>query len=193
MLERSRVGTQNEYGEYMPDGRALVEFVNKNTKTLEQIFTPDQMTRLRMVGRELSQIETLQKTHASKAEIEMKDVASTALKLFFRVGGAQVGRWFASITGGGTVQTPGIMSDRFKLFAQYLTKDRAFELVHDAVLSKDPGLLKALLSPIDKPKIANTETLKILDQKMNSWLAGTGKRVMDDILREQEENRERGQ
>jgi hypothetical protein len=190
LLEKSRFGSSNEFGEPMPNGKAFLEYINKNTKALDEIFTKDQMVRMRMVGRELSQIESLQKMTAGKTEVEMKDVASTFLKMMFRIGGAQIGRWVASITGGGTVQTPGIMSERFQLFAKYLTKDRAFELVHDAILDPEPELLKTLLAPIEKPTIAKNETFKIVDQRINAWLAGSGQRVMNDILREEKENKD---
>jgi len=58
-------------------------------------------------------------------------------------------------------------------------------MIKDAILSKDPKLLQALLLPIDKPGLPATEkNMRILNERMNLWLAGTGRRVMDDILEE---------
>ena len=114
----------------------------------------------------------------------MEDFASSALKMFSRVGGAQIGRFVAKMTGGGTVQTPGIFSERFQAFSTFLSKDRAFQMIHDAVLSKDPSLLKALLLPLDKPGSRGVVNARMVGERMNLWLAGSGKRVLADIQNE---------
>jgi hypothetical protein len=192
ILEKSSIGAFNELGEQTLSGRTLLNFVKRNESTLRQVFTPEQISRMRTVGNELAKIEVFEKAAAGKPDIEMKDIASSALKLFSRVGGAQIGRWVARMTGGGTVQTPGIFSERFKSFANFLSKDRAFQMIHDAVLSKDPKLLQSLLLPIDKPgtKLTN-DNLRILNERMNFWLAGSGKRVMDNLIDELNEDSEK--
>ena len=184
MMDRATVGGYNELGEQTLSGKTLLNFIGKNENVLKEIFDPDQIKKLRLVGRELAKIEAFEKSHFGKPDIEMKDVASSALRLFSRIGGAQLGRWIAKLTGGGTVQTPGIVSERFKVFANHLSKDRAFQLFHDAILSKDPKLLEALLLPIDKPGAQTTKNLIILNDRINAWLGGTGKRVMNDIMAE---------
>ena len=186
ILEKSAIGSYNELGEQTLSGSSLLNFMNKNKHVLFEIFDSSQIQRMKMIGRELAKIERYEKINPGKVDIEMKDVASSALKLFSRVGGAQIGRWVAKMTGGGTVQTPGIFSERFKTFATFLSKDRAFQMLHDAILSKDPKLLQALLLPIDKPGSKMTEkTFRILDERMNLWLAGSGKRIIDDIMDEE--------
>ena len=57
-------------------------------------------------------------------------------------------------------------------------------MIHDAVLSEDPGLLKALMLPIDKPWAKGTQSVGILGKTMNLWLAGSGKRILEDIQNE---------
>jgi len=188
ILEKSSIGAFNEAGEQTLSGYTLLSFINKNNATLREVFTPDQIMRMKKIGKELAKIETFEKISAGKAEVEMQDLASGALKMFSRVSGAQAGRWVAKVTGGGTVQTPGIFSEKFKSFANFLVKDRAFQLIHDAVLADNPKLLQALLLPIDKPGTRATEiNLRILNERMNLWLAGTGKRVLDDIMEEMRE------
>ena len=138
-------------------------------------------------------IQAYEKATAGKPDIEMKDFASSALRLFSRFGGARLGGWMGSSgtmpSPGGSLQMAQIMSGRFRGFVTKLTKDRAEQMVHDAILSKDPKLLQALLLPIDKPGPATKANLRILNDRMNLWLAGTGKRVIEDI--EMEESPER--
>ena len=185
IIEKSSIGPYNDVGEQTLSGKTIMGFLNKNKSIVNEVFSPPEMARIKKVANELGKTETFKVLQAKKPDVEMKDFASTALKLFSRVGGAQIGRWVARMTGGGTVQTPGIFSDRFKMFANFLSKDRAFQMIHDAITSKDPKLLEALLLPLEKPGGGiNTETMKILDARINAWLIGTGSRVMEDIEEE---------
>ena len=185
MLESSRKGAYNEVGEKTLSGKQLLGYINKNSATLREVFSSEQITRMKKIGVELFKLEALESMKPGKVEIEMKDAASTGLRLLARVGGAQIGRVVAGFTGGGTVQTPGIFSGQFKAFAERLSHDRAFQLVHDAITSPDPALLNALLLPLDKPK-TSWKNLFILTRQINLWALGTGRRVMDDIMQEKE-------
>jgi len=88
-----------------------------------------------------------------------------------------------------------IFSGKAKGLMLWLSKDKAEQMIKDAILSKDPELLQALLLPIDKPGLPATErNMKILNERMNLWMAGTGQRVWDDLSEEIEtETKERGQ
>jgi hypothetical protein len=187
ILDKSLAGPFNELGEKTLSGRTMLNYLKRNDKTLREVFDNETITRMRRIGMELAKIEGFERTpkFTGKIEDEMKDLASSALRLFSRVGGAQFGRWVASATGGGTVQTPGIFSDRFKSFANFLNRDRAFQLIHDAIISPDPKLLRSLMQPIDKPKLAK-KNLILLNKTINAWLIGSGKRVMDDIEKEEQ-------
>ena len=180
--DKSKTGGFNELGEKVPSGRAMLGFIRDNGYTLKGIFSPEQMGRMKRIGAELARIESFEKTPSGKkVEIEMKDIASNALRLFSRIGGAQVGRVLASATGGGTVQTPGIVSERFQQFARGLSNDKAFQMVHDAILSSDPSLMKALLLPIQKPKgKISMKNLTTIVNRMELWLAGAGSRTIQD-------------
>ena len=156
--------------------------MNKNRTALRSVLSSEEITRMETIGRELSKLELAQKG-TGLVTVEMDDIASNSLRLISRVGGAAFGRWVSKLTGGGTVQIPGIFSERFKNFAQHLNKDRAFQLMHDAITADDGGkLLRALLLPIDKPTTSSgLQNLRTLNAQMNLWLLGTGSRVLEDI------------
>ena len=184
ILEKSSLGAYNELGEQTLSGNALLGFINKNRATLRQVFDQEQIVRMERIGRELSKLEMIEKTKGA-VDINLEDIASNMLRLISRVGGAQIGRVIARWTGGGTVQTPGIFSERFKNMANWLTKDRAFQIIHDAVTAKDSKLLQALLLPLDKPTTPlGIRNLITVNQQMNLWMAGTGSRVLEDIEQE---------
>ena len=180
MLVKSKTGPFNDRGVKTLSGRELLGFLGQNEKVLQEVFTPKQITRMRMIGRELAKVEKFKDIKEGKPEIEMKDLSSTLLRLYFKVAGATVGR----MMGTGTIQVPSLMMERFKWMSKHLISDRAQQLLHDAILSNDDELLKALLLPIDKPTAKGVKNMKIVDERLNLWLVGTGKRVMDDIQRE---------
>jgi hypothetical protein len=181
LIEKSSIGSYNELGEQTLSGRTLQAFVNKNRGVIREVFSQDEINRIDQISKELSKLEIAEKPGITVG-MEIGDMPSTALGMFGRVTGAQIGRWVAKVTGGGTVQTPGIFSERFKNFTNHLTKDRAFQLIHDAIVSEDSKLLRALLLPIDKPQTSmGLKNLRLLNERMNLWLIGTGSRVLDDI------------
>ncbi len=77
-----------------------------------------------------------------------------------------------------------IYSGTAKKFVSRLTRDRAEEMIKDAILSKDGKLLQALLMPMDKPT-SKKEAIKYLGSQLNAWLAGAGKRVAADLLKDE--------
>lgn len=191
-IQGASKGPSNEIGESTISGKTMLKLIGKNTGVVRQVFSPEETTRMRQIAQELVKLELAETTAGRMVKIELDDIASNTLRLISRVGGAQFGRWVARVTGGGTVQTPGIFSQRFKDFAQHLTKDRAFQLMHDAITIDDGGkLLKALLLPIDKPTTPKgILNLKELNTRVNLWLLGTGGRVLRDIELEQAEDQQ---
>ncbi|MBU1235014.1 MAG: hypothetical protein KKC77_19175 [Proteobacteria bacterium] len=184
MLEVSTAGgAYNELGERTLSGKSLLGYLNKNSAALKEVFSSEQLDRMKKIGVELFKLEAHEKMPVRNVEVEMPDLASNALKMFSRIGGAQIGRVIAGWTGGGTVQTPQIVSERFKAFARFLSRDRAFQLIHDAITSPDPKLLNTLLLPLDKPK-TSWKNILLVTKQINLWALGTGKRVMDDIVNE---------
>ena len=182
VLDQGTKGTSfNEIGERVLSGTNMLKFMNANNSILREVFPQEQLVRMRTIANELALLEKAESVKGVVINLDQTDLASNLLKLTSRVGGAQFGRWVARFTGGGTVQTPGIFSERFKNFASRLTKDRAFELIHDAVVSDNPELLKALLLPLEKPTSKNPKNVVKMHQAINAWLLGVGNRVLRDV------------
>ncbi len=182
IIEKSTLGGFNEVGERTLSGGALLGFLKANKSSINRVFGPTHIVRMKRIGRELAALEATERAKPAQITLEQKDFTSNMLRLVSRVGGAQFGRFIARVTGGGTVQTPGIFSERFKNFANNLTKDRAAQLINDAITSPDPKLLESLLLPIKRPELAAIDkNLSIIGNRMNLWLLGSGARVLADI------------
>jgi hypothetical protein len=168
-------------------------FINKNINTLREVFDPESINRMKTIADEFSKLESAAKVKGDIVDIDLQDLPSNFLKMAGRISGATFGRWFGGLTGGGTIQVPAIFSERFKNFATHLTKDRAFQMIHDAVVSEDRRMLQALLLPIDKPtSTQGLKNLRLLNERMNLWLLGTGGRVLNDIKDEIVEDVDQG-
>ena len=183
ILRHSEAGF-NESGQIMYSGNKMNNFINHYDKALRKVYNPEQMNRLKMVAKELAKIENAQNAKAQSLSVEELDNVSGLMVMGSRIGGAQLGRFVARLTGGGTVQTPGIFSERFKNFATRITKDRAAQLIHDAVTSESPELLQSLLAPVSKPTAKNKQALFRFHRAINAWLLGSGNRVMRDVEEE---------
>jgi hypothetical protein len=186
ILEKSTLGPFNELGEQTLSGRAMLHFIKQNEPTLRTVFNNNQIGRMKRIGTELAKIETFEKANPGKTELELTDWTSSSLRMFARLTGARVGGKLGAESMGGSLQYASIFSTRAQKFVTWLTKDKAQQLVHDAILSKDPALLKSLLKPIAKPQ-AQKKDLVILNKQLNLWLTTTGKRVMDDIASEEQQ------
>lgn len=186
MLDKSSIGAFNELGEQTLSGRTLLSLLNRENLVLKHVFEPEQIMRMKQIGTELAKIETFSKMGYKPPDIELKDFASSALRLLAKIGGARLGGWMGKESAGGSLQMAGIYSSAAGKFVRNITKDHAQQMIHDAITSKDPALLKTLLLPIDKPGTKATEAnLKKLSEQINLWLAGTGKRVIDNITDEE--------
>lgn len=195
LIDTSSIGPFNEIGEQTISGKKLLSVLGQNHKVWTEMFTPEELLRINKIGQELVKVDIARGGGLGRADLSAIDNASSYLHMVSRVGGAQIGRWVASVTGGGTVQTPGIFSERFRNFSRHLTKDKAFELIVDSVTADDGGkLLKALLSPINKPALPKHQSnLKELNKRVNMWLIGTGARVLRDVEQERAEDEFAGQ
>ena len=152
--------------------------MNKNRGVLREVFSQEELVRMELIGKDLARLETAESVKGTlKAEID--DLPSNFLRIASRILGAKIGA-----KTGGTIQSASIVSERLKIFSNRLTQDRAQQLIHDAIVSEDGKLLQSLLRPIDKPTVAHTRNLKELNTRMNLWLLGAGRRVMDDINEE---------
>jgi len=179
ILDSSTRGSYNELGEQTVSGRAILNFIKLNERPLGRVFSFEDMQKMKSVGRALSKAGDFERARATTPKIDMDDPASNVIQLLSKVGGAQIGRFLAGKTGGGTVQTPGILSKRVSDYTHGLNVNKANQMIIDAVISDDPSLLRALLLPIDKPN-ARVDSLIRFDQATNLWLLGAGRRLVDD-------------
>ena len=86
-----------------------------------------------------------------KADIELGDFASKSIQLVGRVLGARLGGIMGQESPGGSLQMANIYSNKAKELMSRLTKDRAIQMIHDAVL--DGGQL------YPKPAVAKVSLL----------------------------------
>lgn len=184
ILARSAIGGYNELGEQTLSGRTMLDFMNKNINTLRQVFSQEQLLRMRKIGNELAKVEMVEKIKGEG--IEYNDIVSNLIHFGSRVGGAAIGRhWGKGLGAAGNIQIPGFFAAQYLKVAKYLTKNRFENLINDAILSKDPKLLEALLMPINKPTTPKgINNLKIIDLRLNAWSMGSGVRVFKDINEE---------
>ncbi len=108
------------------------------------------------------------------AEGVLGDEPAQLVSVLGRVTGAAVGRTIAQFTGGGTVQTPGILVGVARRLMASGVKDPASRLLTDAILDKNEGLFRAMLLPMDTPA-----RVSAVRAKLNAWAF--------DVLREQHE------
>jgi len=184
MIEKASTGPYDELGRQILSGRNLRTFIHTNRDAIKQLFTGEQINRINRIASELVQAETYFKAKPQKIELELDDIASSFLKFAGRWGGARLGGWLGKGSAGGSIQTANIFSERLKGLARWLSRDRAVQLVNDAILSEDPQLLKTLLLPVEKPTIHMKNILEI-NRRLNTWLLGTGSRIAEDISREE--------
>jgi len=185
LMESSRSGDFNDIGEKTLSGKAIIANLKANMGAYREVLTSKEISRIHRIAGELSKLEAFEKIGVIDLEklLTSEDAVSAIMMFGSRFGGAQAGRVAAGKFGGGTVQTPGFFSKAAQKIMGKFIKDHTREMIQDAVLSQDEKLLKALLAPINKPEVnaASRNNLRILNDRLNVWLVGSGKRVMDDI------------
>ncbi len=119
----------------------------KIQRLIQTVLSPQDLSRLNRITTAAADISTVRQSIA-------RTLLTSTGRIGFRLAGAQAGRQLAGVTGGGTVQTPGIVS---KAFAQ--TFDRLFiavppeELLARAIV--DSRWERTILSraPKDLPEV----------------------------------------
>ena len=195
MFETARArGPRNEHGEKTLSGKTLKDYLRNHSEVIGETFSAEQRKRLNQISNELYQIERLWTDAGAAPDMDIQDTVANLLSIGSRVGGAQTGRWLAASLGGGTVQTPGIISGKARAFMRRMSLDKMHQFVTDAVLEPDGELFRALLAPMDKPGTDQYRaTMRTLDKRLNAWLGGPGRRVWEDIEREKAEEEARAE
>jgi hypothetical protein len=113
----------------------------KLTRAIGQIFTPVEIGRLRRIGSELAKAQA-----ATDANIGTELSGAQANRLVEMVARVAAARHGANMGGGGggSIQTAQMASSRMRDFLNHLTKDKASQMIADAV--SDPELFRALLT-----------------------------------------------
>lgn len=189
MLEKSHIGRFNEFGQRSWSGSTLLGFIKDNYATLKEVFTSEQIERIRKIGRELTRVEVYEALPYRKEKIEIDDWTGTFYRLIGRLWGAGLGGYIGARTPiastGGSLQYAQLYSGLSQKFMGKLATDKAVQITTDAILADDPKLLKALLVPMDKPTSkAGQMQISKLSERMNLWLVGTGRRVLEEMERE---------
>ena len=157
-------------------GSRLTKAINEPEvfEAMKGLYTRQELGRIEKI-RQTALVLDRARGASEAAEGIIGDQPNEVLALIGRVGGAQLGRILARFTGGGTVQTPGILAAQTKKLMLAGVRDPASALLADAI--GDEKLFKALILPLDKP--AN---VSIVRARLNAWTLDvlTRQREFDD-------------
>lgn len=165
-------------------GSAILETLQnpQQRAALEAVFSSEDLNRLRQIGTEFAALE---RTRGRLPDIGGVTVEAPGrmIDTLARVGGAKFGSYVSRLTGGGgNIQTPGIMSERFRAFVSGLSEDRATKLLSRAVT--DPELFATLMRD-SRTRAQQDNTVRSLQ----GWLAGPAGRA---LFEEESEEPEQG-
>ena len=122
------------------------------------VFTNEEVDRLKTISERLSNIQRAIGSRPSTGGV-ISDAPSQILSAVARIGGAQAGRGVAGRLGGGTVQTPGILSGQAQKILQRMTNDEARSILVRAV--KDKDVMQDLLT--NPQRISGDKQAEIID------------------------------
>jgi hypothetical protein len=138
---------------------------------MQGLFSRDEMRRIERI-RQTALLLDRARNVKSSAEGVIGDTPGVITSTLGRILSAQMGRVIAGKTGGGTVQTPGIMSSQAQKLLRAGVQDPARRLLNDAI--QDESLFRALLLPTN-----TLERERAVRARLNAWVI--------DTLREQHE------
>lgn len=143
----------------------------KFSKAMSVIFSPFEMRNIRQMATELKKAQYGQADslggNLSGAE------ANSIISVAARIAGANYGASLGG-SGGASIQTANIMSNRVRGLVDRLASDKASQMLADAVT--DPELMKALLNA-NNPKFEELAVRKILP-----YVTGTASATMPGIM-----------
>ena len=166
LLTRASTRHPTIEGDFILSGAALKRMLKDGpvARMAKELLSSEEQKRLTEIADVAAKVE---KAVAAKARPEgiIADRPSLLFSTIARIAGAQLGRKVAGATGGGTVQTPGIVSNLFRRAVQAGVRDPARHLLIDAMGDKD--LFAALLGkgPISP---------KFVRKQLNAWLISVG-------------------
>jgi hypothetical protein len=163
-------------------GRKLAEIINvpKSRQAIKSLLSEGEFERLQTLVRTAERADAARLAASSKEGI-LGDELSGTLEAGLGILGAAFGRHTSSALGGGTVQIPGIMANRFRSLGKAGLLNPARRLVIDAL--QDEKLFKEVLLAVirepEKPLSA------VAVRRFNAWAAFAAADLLDS---EEEKN-----
>lgn len=164
----------DESGRAFLNGIKLQGLIKKNEAALKKVYSGVEMARLKYMAELLAKFQKQRMTNREKIPV-IQDAPGWMLEKVAAIGGAMLGRRIGSAAGSSTIQTPGIVSNAMKKILNKLTKDKAQQMLSDAIT--DEKLFKQLLE--FKPKAKGAAATK-QDKTLRAWMAGPGARLFQD-------------
>lgn len=147
-------------------GRLMTEEISRDPviEAARGLLSKGEMERLNKIRQTALLLDAQRLTPASVEGI-IGDKPNVLFSILGRLGGAQIGRIAARHTGGGTVQTPGILSAQMQRLLEAGVSNPAKRMLTDSI--QDESLFKALLMPMDTP-----EAERLVRTRLNAWVIG---------------------
>tara|TARA_Y100000310_G_scaffold94408_1_gene92048 strand:+ start:9095 stop:12001 length:2907 start_codon:yes stop_codon:yes gene_type:complete len=169
MVGKAKSGFTDELGERLIDGAALNLGVNKDIKVLREVFTNNEITRLRKISntahRLLKAVDVKNLPDVGGISVDTPNKIVDAL---VRTLGARMGAKAAQGTTGASILTAHFGAERAKALLKNVTKTEAEKLVTEAVL--DGELFKALFMEATS-EVAGDEAVDIIQRKLFDFFA----------------------
>lgn len=177
LLARSTGRTADRFLDLSTSGRTLLAALQEpNTSAVaRKLLSSGEMSRLEKLGAELAKLEGHRDVAPNIGGDIMHDVPNNILTMITRVLAAQFGRITAGRLGGGTVQTPGMFSERAKAWLLNLTNDKGKQILIEAVKGGDGGKLFSTLLM----DLSSSFNKRVAARQFEAWLFGPGRRLVE--------------
>lgn len=168
LLRTVSTGRETAKGELILSGAALKRLLKDGpvADMAKELLSPEELKRVNTIVSTAEKVSKGAKAKAGKGTI-VGDAPSLLFNTIAGIVGAQVGRKVALVTGGGTVQTPGILSRVFRNAVAKIGQDPARRLLIDAMQNK--ALFEALLT-----SGASITDKRLVHRQLNAWLISIG-------------------
>ena len=168
LIQKASTRTPTAFDDFVVSGRTMKNLLGDGplSEMAKELFSPDEINRLRVIAETAERLELAVAAKPHKGGIII-DPPNMMFSIIARVGGAQLGRKIAEWTGGGTVQTPGILSGMAKNLLEKKVKDPAAKILIAAM--QDEELFKALMT---NQIVISKQQKAAVEKQLNAWLAG---------------------
>jgi hypothetical protein len=136
-----------------------------------QVFTPAEFSRMQRIAKELQKRDAALKATPDIGSSLAGSNVSTLLDTAARIVGANVGSALGGNDVGASLQAAQIGSSRARDMMRFITRDRASQLIADAV--EDPELFRLLLSDVNSPRVEKQFEALLLPYMVGGMSAAT--------------------